>query len=148
MSTYKVFLDGQLVCKTDWPPLAQAAWSRVSRDRESAQRDGQAVLEVDGRVLADGYPTTGSGLPWPQGAGEEINARNVAGAIMQFARVAGVSQEELSDELTAAGLSTNPARLKSMSTMQQGRRTFVCEAELVVLCYAAIGVLKNKQPKP
>lgn len=147
MSKFKIFLDGKLICATDWPPMAQAAWSRVSRDRNSAQRDGQAVLEIDGKVVVDDYPTTLRGLPWPQSAGEEINARHAAGAIMQLARIAGVSQDELSDEMTASGLPTNPARLKSMSTMQDGRRTFVSHAELVVICYAAIGAIKSRQPK-
>ncbi|MDP3322360.1 MAG: hypothetical protein Q8S71_02295 [Hydrogenophaga sp.] len=140
---YKIYLDEELICSTDWSPMAQAAWSRFSRDRDAAQHGAQLVLLKNEVELASVQPRTGQGWPWPDKATEEVDLRDVAAAIQQLARVAGVPAAALADELTAQGLPTTPARLKSMSTQQDGRRTHVSAAEIVTLCYAAIGVLKK-----
>jgi hypothetical protein len=143
MSEYRIYLDEELLCRTSWLPLAQAAWSRFSRDREGAQHGGQILLFKDQTELASVQPRTGQGWPWPDKSTAEVDLRDVAAAVQQLARVAGVPAAALADELTAQGLPTTPARLKSMSTQQDGRRTHVGAAELVTLCYAAIGVLKK-----
>ena len=144
MSEYRIYLDDELLSKTEWPPIAQAAWSRASRDRDAAQHGGHVVILKDGVELCAGRPRTAEGLLWPDSATPEAGPREVAAAIQQLARAAGVSAHELADQLTLTGLPTTPARLKSMTTLQSGRRTFVADAELVALCYAAVGVIKGR----
>lgn len=73
-----------------------------------------------------------------------VGGRDVAHAILLLAKVAGAAQAAVAQELTAAGVPTSPARLKSITTDQPGRRTEVSNAELVSICYAAIGVLKGR----
>ena len=53
---YRVFLDDALVGMTDWLPIAQAAWDRAARDRDAAHHGGEAVLMIDGRVVASVRP--------------------------------------------------------------------------------------------
>jgi Lon protease-like protein len=143
---FRLYVEEELVCHTDWLPMVKAAWSRFSRDRDLAQHGGQLVLLKDDRQLANVQARTGQGWPWPDRETQEVDLRDAAAAVQQLARVAGVPAAALAEELTAQGLPTTPARLKSMSTQQDGRRTNVSPAELVTLCYAAIGVLKKAPP--
>lgn len=141
---YRIFIDEEPVGASDWLPLAQAAWDRASRDRHAAQHGGDAVLVIDGRIVASVKPRTRDGHPWPAHDDHIVDLRDVAKAVQQLARIAGVPAERLAQELTDMGLPTAPARLKSIETSEAGRRTSVSAAEIVTLCYAAIGVIKDR----
>lgn len=141
---YRIFVDDEPAGATDWLPIAQAAWHRATRDRHAAQHGGDAVLMIDGRVVASVRPRTGEGCPWPVSADHIVDLRDVTKAVQQLARVAGVPAAHLADTMTELGLPTAPAHLKSLETQQAGRRTQVCAAEIVALCYAAIHFLKKQ----
>lgn len=142
---YRIYVNEELTGATDWLPIAQAAWDRASRDRDGAQHGWDATLTVDGNVAATVRPRTGDGHAWPIQADPVVGPRDVAKAILALARKAGVSAKDLAEEMGKQGLPTNPARLKSISTLEQGRRTHVSDAELVAICYAAIAALPIRQ---
>ena len=138
---YRILLDDTPVGASDWLPVAQAAWDRAARDRDAAQHGGEAVLLVDGRIVASVHPRTGEGHAWP--LGDDVGLRDVAHAVQMLARAAGVDAAALAEAMSDHGLPTTRARLKSVSTMQDGRRAATSAAELVVMCYAAASVLRN-----
>lgn len=141
---YRILLDDAPAGSTDWLPVAQAAWDRASRHRDAAQHAGEAVLLIDGRVVAAVQPRTRDGHPWPVPEDHVTDMRDVAKAVQQLARVAGVSAATLADQLTSMGLPTSPARLKSIESQEATRRAHPSAAEIVALCYGAIGVLKGR----
>lgn len=144
MPDFRIYLNDELLCSTTWPPMAQAAWDRASRDRDTAQHGGRAVLLIDNIEMANVEPRTGFGYPWPKNCGPEVGSRDLAAMIVQMLRHAGVDAKALAEEMTNAGLTTWPARLKSISTLEEGRRSFVSQAELVAICSAGIAGLKRK----
>ena len=142
---YRVFLDDALVGMTDWLPIAQAAWDRAARDRDAAQHGGEAVLLIDGHVVAAVQPRTLDGHPWHVREDRVTDLRYVAKAVLALARAAGVSPQMLAQAMGDNGLPTTAARLKNISTMEQGRRAATSPAELVAMCYAAIAVLNDEK---
>ena len=141
---YRVLLDDAPVGMTDWLPVAQAAWDRATRHRDAAQHGGEAVLIVDGRVVASVQPRTLDGHPWPVRDDHVTELRDVAKAVIALARAAGVDAKTLAQAMTDSGLQTTPARLKDISTTEQGRRSATSPAEMVAICYAAIAALTSK----
>ena len=141
---YRVLLDDAPVGMTDWLPVAQAAWDRATRHRDAAQHGGEAVLIVDGRVVASVQPRTLDGHPWPVRDDHITELRDVAKAVIALARAAGVDAKTLAQAMTDSGLQTTPARLKDISTTEQGRRSATSPAEMVAICYAAIAALTSK----
>lgn len=147
MMRYRILLDDATVGNADWLPIAQAAWDRACRDRDAAQHGGEAVLLVDGRVVASVQPSTLDGHPWPVPDDPVVDLRDTAKAVLALAREAGVGPQALAQEMTDSGLPTSPARLKSISTTEQGRRTATTPAEIVAMCYAAISALRASSPE-
>lgn len=143
MHEYRIYLNEELLCKTDWPPRAQAAWDRASRDRESAQHGGQAVLVKDDAVIADVQPETGRGHPWPDRAVPETDLRDAVKAAVLLLRHAGVDAQALADSMTREGLPTTRSRIDALRGSTPGKRAEVSAAELVTLLYAAIPLLKK-----
>lgn len=141
---YRILLDDAPVGSTDWLPLAQAAWDRAARDRDAAQHGGEAVLLIDGRVVAAVQPRTLDGHTWPVKTDPVTSLRDTAKAVLLLARAAGVDAQALAQAMADSGLPTAPARLKNISTMEQGRRSATSPAELVAMCYAAVAAIKNK----
>lgn len=141
---YRVILDDAQVGAADWLPLAQAAWDRAARDRDAAQHGGEAVLLIDGHVVASVQPRTLDGHPWPVRGDHVTDLRDAAKAIIALARAAGVDAHDLAQAMTDSGLPTTRARLKDISTLEQGRRSATSPAELVAMCYAAVAALKDK----
>lgn len=141
---YRILLDDAPVGATDWLPIAQAAWDRASRDRDAAQHGGEAVLLIDGRVVASVQPRTLEGHPWPVQSDPVTDLRDAAKAILALARAAGVDAQALAQAMGDSGLPTTRARLKNISTLEQGRRSATSPAELVAMCYAAVATLKDK----
>lgn len=142
---YRILLDDEPVGATDWLPVAQAAWDRATRHRDAAQHGGEAVLLIDGHVVAAVQPRTLDGHPWPVREDRVTDLRDVAKAVLALARAAGVSPQMLAQAMGDNGLPTTAARLKNISTMEQGRRAATSAAELVAMCYAAIAVLNGEK---
>lgn len=141
---YRIFLDDEPVGATDWLPVAQAAWDRATRHRDAAQHGGEAVLMVDGQIVASVQPRTLEGHPWPVRDDHVTDLRDAAKAVLALTRAAGVDAQTLAQAMADNGLPTTRARLKDISTMEQGRRSATSPAELVAMCYAAVAVLKDK----
>lgn len=141
---YRILLDDAPVGATDWLPIAQAAWDRATRHRDAAQHGGEAVLLIDGRVVASVQPRTLDATPWPVPSDHVTDLRDAAKAVLMLARTAGVSPQMLAQAMGDNGLPTTAARLKNISTMEQGRRSATSPAELVAMCYAAVAAIKNK----
>ena len=142
---YRILLDDAQVGSSDWLPVAQAAWDRATRHRDAAQHGGEAVLLIDGHVVAAVQPRTLDGHPWPVQEDRVTDLRDVAKAVIAMARAAGVSPQMLAQAMGDNGLPTTAARLKNISTMEQGRRSATSPAELVAVCYAAIAVLNDEK---
>lgn len=142
---YRVFLDDALVGMTDWLPIAQAAWDRAARDRDAAHHGGEAVLMIDGRVVASVQPRTLDGHPWPVREDSVADLRDAAKAVLALSKAAGVSPQMLAQSMSDNGLPTTPARLKNISTTEHGRRSAASPAEIVAMCYAGISVIKSRQ---
>jgi hypothetical protein len=141
---YRIYLNDELLCCTDWPPMAQAAWNRAARDRDAAQHGGQAILLKDGVGLARVRPQILHGHPWPDTAVPECELRDVLKAVLIVLRHAGVDAVALADSATAAGLPTTRARIDALRGTTPGKRTAVCAAEVMALLYAAIPLLKSR----
>lgn len=143
MSTYEVRLNGQVVASTDWPPLAQAAWNRAARDRDSAQRGGVAELYVRGALVAAVQPETGRGAPWPDRESAECDPRDVFKALLQLLRDDGWDAKQIADAMTQAGLPTTRGRIDALRGSTAGKRTEVTAAELVVAINAVLTAYKR-----
>ena len=100
---------------------------------------------VDGQIVASVQPRTLDGHPWPVREDRVTDLRDVAKAVLALARAAGVSPQMLAQAMGDNGLPTTAARLKNISTMEQGRRSATSPAELVAMCYAAIAVLNDEK---
>lgn len=142
---YRILLDDEPVGATDWLPVAQAAWDRATRHRDAAQHGGEAVLMVDGQIVASVQPRTLDGHPWPLREDRVTDLKDAAKAVLALTRAAGVDAQTLTQAMADNGLPTTRARLKDISTMEQGRRSATSPAELVAMCYAAIAVLKSEK---
>lgn len=144
MPDYRIYLDDELLCKTDWPPRAQAAWHRASRDRDAAQHGGEAVIIKDEIELARVQPRTGFGHPWPDCDVVVSDMHDVVKTMLTMLRHAGINTPMLAQACTDAGLPMTRARIDALRGSTPGKRTAVCEAEVVVLLSAAIPLLKKQ----
>lgn len=142
---YRILLDDAPAGASDWLPIAQAAWARVSRERDAAHHGGEAVLMIDGRIVATVQPRLPGGHPWPVPGDHVADMQDVAKAILALARVAGVGPQDLAQAMTDQGLPTTAGRLKAISTLDKTRRSHVDPAELVAICYAAIAELRGRE---
>ena len=145
---YRVYVDDELLTSTTWPPAAVAAWNRASHDREAAVRGADLVLEKDGRQLACVRPHTQAGHPWPDAQQPEPDLRDLAAALQQLTRAAGIDVKDLADAMAGQGLPTNRARLDNIRSLLPGKRAQTSAAELIVLCYSAIDVIKSRSNAP
>ncbi len=141
---YRVYVDEELLTVADWLPVAAAAWNRSSHDRDAAMQGAQLVLEKDGQTLASVRPQTKTGHAWPDPQQPEPDLRDLAAALQQLTRAAGIDLKTLADAMGSLGLPTSRARLDNIRSLQPGKRAQVSAAELIVLCYAAVGVLKAR----
>jgi hypothetical protein len=144
MSEYRIYLDEELLCKTDWPPMAQAAWHRASRDRDAAQHGGEAVIIKDGLELARVQPRTGVGHAWPDRDVGAADMHDVVKTMLTMLRHAGIDAPALAQSCSNAGLPMTRARIDALRGSTPGKRTAVCEAEIVCLLSAAIPLLKKQ----
>ena len=141
---YRILLDDAQVGSSDWLPVAQAAWDRATRHRDAAQHGGEAVLMVDGQIVASVQPRTLDGHPWPVREDSVADLRDAAKAVLALSKAAGVSPQMLAQAMSDNGLPTTPARLKNISTTEHGRRSATSPAEIVAMCYAGVSVIKSR----
>lgn len=141
---YTVKLNGAVIAHTDWPPLAQAAWNRASRDRDSAQHGGVVELWVDNRRVASEKPQTLRGHPWPVQDAPDCDLRDVLKAFLQLMRDDGWDAKQIAEAMTHGGLPTTRARIDALRGSTPGKRTDVCAAELVVM----MGSILTQYKKP
>ena len=144
MSEWRIYLDEELLCKTDWPPMAQAAWHRASRDRDAAQHGGQSIIIKDGRELARVQPRTGVGHHWPDRDANASDMHDVVKTLMTMLRHAGIDAVALAQSCSETGLPMTRARIDALRGSTPGKRTAVCEAEIVCLLSAAIPLLRKQ----
>lgn len=142
---YRVILNDRLVCETDWPVMAQAAWNRATRDRDSAQHGGVAVLEKDGRVLARVQPETLRGHRWPDTSEPEANWHDVVKAFLLLLRDDNWSSKEVAEAMTSYGLPTSRARIDALRGSTPGKRTEVMPAEVVTMIHAVVNAYRSGQ---
>lgn len=142
--SYRITLNDELICETDWPPMAQAAWERASRNRDAAQHGGHAVLRRDGAVIAEGRPKLKDGIPWPD-AESACDLRDVFRAALLLLRYDGWDARELAEAMTARGLQTTRARIDALRGSTQGKRTEVTAAEIVVMLSAVLSEYKREE---
>lgn len=142
MSEYRIYLDDELICKTDWPPMAQAAWHRAARERNAAQNGCRAVFFKDGQCLADVQPRTQIGHPWPDQSAE-CDLRDIVKASLTLLRHAGVDVIDVADAMTKSGIPTTRSHIDAMRGSTPGKRAEVSVADVVCLLYAAIPLLQK-----
>jgi hypothetical protein len=142
---YRILLNGALVAESNWTPLAQAAWNRASRDRDTAQHGGSAELYKDGVCIARVQPETLLGHPWPDRSANEIDLRDVLKALLQLLRDDEWDAKEIADAMTAYGLPTTRSRIDALRGSTAGKRTEVTPAELTVLITAVLARYKSRE---
>lgn len=136
---YRIFISDEPAGATDWLPIAQAAWNCAV-----AQLGAEVALMIDGQVVCTVTPRRGQeNHPWPVCADHVTDLRDVAKAVLALARAAGVSGIDVADGMTAQGLPTSRSRLKHISTAQERLQAGTTPAEIVAMCYGAIGALKQ-----
>ena len=128
--TYEIWLGDQLFAKTDWPPRAQAAWDRASRNRDAHVFGEYVTLLRGGKEIAGMQASTGTENPWPDG--EAVNTRDVAKSIMTLARMLGFNDVDIAEAMTARGLPTTRSALRLAHTVSGTPRN-VTPAELCVI---------------
>jgi hypothetical protein len=142
---YRVILNDRLVCETDWPVMAQAAWNRAARDRDSAQHGGVAVLEKDSRVLARVQPETRRGHRWPDDEAPEATWHDTVKALLLLLRADNWSSKDVAEAMTSYGLPTSRARIDALRGSTPGKRTEVMPAEVVLMIYAIVNAYRSGQ---
>ena len=141
-SEYRIYINDELFVRATWPPIAVAGWHRAVRDTAAGREGGSAVLLKDGREIAATRNDSFRGDQWPDG--DEPGLNDAAGAILLLARAAGIGQRELADAMTESGLPTTRGRLDSIRSKPGPGRSQTSAAELVAMCYAAVGKLRDK----
>ncbi len=143
--TYVITLNGHQIVETDWPPMAQAAWFRASRDRDSAQHGGTAECWKDGDLLARVQPEMLRGHRWPDRKSPECDLRDVFKSLLQLLRDDGWDAKTIADAMTEYGLPTTRARVDALRGSTSGKRAEVSPAEVVVLVYAVLNAYKASE---
>jgi hypothetical protein len=139
--TYTIKLDERVLVHTDWPPMAQAAWTRATRDRDAAQHGGTAELWSDSTLVAQVRPEIGRGHPWPEG--HDCDLRDVLKALLQLLRDDDWGVKEIAQAMTAFGLPTTRGRIDGLRGSSAGQRSEVTAAELVVMISAVLNQYKK-----
>lgn len=148
MSHYVVKLNDEITCATDLAVVAQAAWNRASRDRDSAQRGGVAELWRDQRLLARVQPETLIGHEWPDPETPLPDLRDVFKALLQLLRTDGWDAKEIAEAMTGElGFPTTRARIDAMRGSTSGKRTEVTHSEIIAVIYAAIKKHRREDEK-
>lgn len=136
-------MNDELVANTDWLPVAAAAWHRATRDTGAGRAGGDVLLQKDGRTLVATRNDKYRGESWPDGREPDMN--DLAAAMQLLARAAGVDVKALAESMTNLGLPTTRARLDSIRARKREDQSKTSPAELIVMCYAAVGDIKRRE---
>lgn len=136
---YRVLVGGREIVKTEWPPMAQAAWHRAVRDEDG----GIVELFRDGRFIARTLPARGSSRRWPDP--DECGLREVVRSLLLLLRDDEWDAKEIAEAMTTRGLPTTRGRIDAMRGTA-GRRAFVSHAEIVVLIDAVVHRYRTSNP--
>lgn len=134
---YAVKHNGQVLVTTDWPPMAQAAWHRATRNQVAG---GIVELVKDGRCIATHRIVGGGGARWPDG--QECGLRDVMKGIFQLLRDDGWDARQIAEAMTNSGLATSRARVDALRGAK-GHPAELSHAEIVTLLYAVLGEYKR-----
>jgi hypothetical protein len=144
MPEWRIYQGNTLYCQTDWAPMAVAAWDRAARDTNNDDERREVVLERDGQLLERVLPRR-AGHPWPDSSTTVPELGDVAAAILQLARAAGIDATALADQMTRRGLPTARSRLDRIRTISRDNSAHTSSAELMAMCYAAVGILRSNE---
>ena len=143
MSEYTIIIDDEVVCKTDWLPRAQAAWSRAIRDRDASHGKGFAIFIRDGKEISRTRVQTGRDEFWPEPGVGSFDNHDVANAITSLARRHGVSSVMIAEVMSEQGLTTSHSRIKSISR-SSGYKSYCSCAEIIVMLHAVTSAISQR----
>ena len=144
MAEWRVYVGDTLFSRTDWPPVAVAAWERATRDTLTEGGRDEVVLRKDGREIARVLPRR-DGHRWPDDATAPPVLQDVGAAIVLLARTAGIDAPNLADAMSRRGLPTARNRLDRIRSISREGRAHTTPAELIAMCYAIVGLMKNDE---
>ncbi|MES1933264.1 hypothetical protein T35B1_11672 [Salinisphaera shabanensis T35B1] len=128
---YQIRFNDQLYCETHWPPMAQTAWHRVSRDRSSADPRSDARIYKDEQLLARTHPMSRLPRDWPDTDTPKAGWHDVVKKLLLLLREQGWGPREIAEAMTAAGLPTSRSRIDALRG--NTKSVEVTPAELVVM---------------
>lgn len=135
---YEIYLGRELMCRTEWAPMAQTAWHRVSRDPAAVKQGAGITLLRDGALIASETPLALKGRPWPDASTPESDWHDVMRQLVLLFRDDGMSASDIAAAMTEAGLPTSRSRIDALRGTKPRKRAEVCPAELVTLLGAVI----------
>lgn len=135
--TYIIKHNGTALAEADWPPLAQAAWHRATRDQNAG---GVVEIVRDGCVIATHRIVSRRGARWPDG--QECGLRDVVKAVFQLLRDFDMDARSIAEAMTAYGLPTSRARVDALRGAK-GHSAELSHAEIVTMIYAVIDALEK-----
>ena len=144
---YRITLNNEVVAETKLSFVAQAAWDRASRDRDSAQHGGEACIYKDGNLLAQVQPRTLVGHPWPDSEVAAADLRDVLKAFLQLMRDDGWTGKEVAQAMTDFGLPTTRSQIDSLKGATDGKRREVTAAEITTMIFAVLNAYKSTDEK-
>jgi hypothetical protein len=144
---YTIKFNGEVLAQTDWPPLAQAAWSRATRDYDNRRHGGSAELWKDNRLLARAEPGARDDHRWPDRDSPVCDLRDVLKALLQLLRDDSWDVKEIAEAMTDHGLPTTRSQIDALRGSSASRRRELIPAELVVLINAVLNQYKKATPR-
>lgn len=123
-------------CRTDWLPMAEAAWNRASKDTLGGY--SPFSLSVDGREVARSTSRP-EGSPWPRQY-PAVTLANLYKATALLAHQLDIDRIEIAETMSKMGLTMSPANIKEAERGKGGSM-----AELVVEIHALITIIKEAQ---
>lgn len=139
---YVVRHNGRELARSNWAPLAQAAWHRATRDQHTG---GVVELVADGRLVASHRIVGGRGARWP--CGPECGLRDIVKALLQLLRDDDWSVQEIAETMTDYGLPTSRARVDAMRG-SAGRSIDLSAAEVETMIRAVLHSYKQSDQPP
>lgn len=139
MDEWRIYVGNTLYSKTDWLPVAVGAWERATRDKMPGE---DVVMLKNGHEIARVTPRR-EGHPWPDTSTVAPTLNDVAAAITQLTRASGINITTLAESMSQVGIPTARSRLDRIRSVSREADAHTSPAELIVLCYAAISILRQ-----
>ena len=122
------------VCQTGWPPMAEAAWHRATRDTFGGY--ARCTLTVDGHTVVTGNSTQ-NGIPWPRSI-QSVGPADLYKALLLLAHQLSIGPVEMAAEATEMGLPLSRANIDDGRRGKGGSL-----AELFVLLHSLTSIIKK-----